>query len=321
MWLEVLSEILKLTIFAGLALAGILAILIWKKDLKTKVSYLRFFVQAAAMTAFFFIFSYTTQLLLILVVIFALSIFFGRFFCGWLCPFALYLDLVAAVRKAFKIRYWNLPDKLNKFLNRFRYALLIFFIALPFMLEKIEPWQWSLAKFLIGPFKLVSVLLGPVEPLVIPWESSLKLYNINLSYPYASVIAFYSGENLALIAISIFIAITLASSFVVRRFWCRFCPTGVSFAVLNRFKIFRWIPLLRLNKVEEKCTKCGICKRVCPAQVTDVYEVKGGDITTSMCMLCLRCVEMCPYEDCLKLNMAGKTLFKSRNWLEPSKIE
>ncbi|MEM2546715.1 MAG: 4Fe-4S binding protein, partial [Candidatus Bathyarchaeia archaeon] len=105
MWLEVLSEILKLTIFAGLALAGILAILIWKKDLKTKVSYLRFFVQAAAMTAFFFIFSYTTQLLLILVVIFALSIFFGRFFCGWLCPFALYLDLVAAVRKAFKIRY------------------------------------------------------------------------------------------------------------------------------------------------------------------------------------------------------------------------
>ncbi|MEM3874001.1 MAG: 4Fe-4S binding protein [Candidatus Bathyarchaeia archaeon] len=321
MWLEVLSEILKLTIFAGLALAGILAILIWKKDLKTKVSYLRFFVQATAMTAFFFIFSYTTQLLLILVVIFALSIFFGRFFCGWLCPFALYLDLVAAVRKAFKIRYWNFPDKLNKFLNRFRYALLIFFIALPFMLEKIEPWQWSLAKFLIGPFKLVSVLLGPVEPLVIPWESSLKLYNINLSYPYASVIAFYSGENLALIAISIFIAITLASSFVVRRFWCRFCPTGVSFAVLNRFKIFRWIPLLRLNKVEEKCTKCGICKRVCPAQVTDVYEVKGGDITTSMCMLCLRCVEMCPYEDCLKLNMAGKTLFKSRNWLEPSKIE
>jgi polyferredoxin len=321
MLLEVVSEALKLIIFAGLALAGILAILIWRKDRKTKVSCLRFFVQAVAMTAFFFIFSYTAQLLIILVVIFALSIFLGRFFCGWLCPFGLYLDLVTAVRKALKIRYWNLPDKINKFLNKLRYVLLLFFIALPFILERIEPWQWFLAKFLMGPFKPISVLLGPVEPLVVPWESSLKLYGINLSYPYASIIAFYSGENLAIITISIFIGLTLASSFAVRRFWCRFCPTGVSFAVLNRFKIFQRIPLLRLNKVEEKCTKCGICKRVCPAQVTDVYEEKGGDITTSMCMLCLRCIEMCPYEDCLKLNMAGKTLFRSRNWLEPSKIE
>jgi hypothetical protein len=27
---------------------------------------------------------------------------------------------------------------------------------------------------------------------------------------------------------------------------------------------------------------------------------------------------MCPYEDCLKVNVGGKTVFKSRNWLEPS---
>lgn len=320
MMLQVISEILKLTVFAGLTLAGVLAILIWKKDLKTKVTYLRFFIQAAAMVAFYLIFSYTNQLLLLLAAIFLLSILMGRFFCGWLCPFGLYMDLVAVIRKAFKIPYWNLPERLNRLLNKLRYILLIFFICLPFMLERIEPWQWSLAQFLVGPFKPISVLLSPMEPLVIPWESTIKLYGVNLSYPYASVIAFYSGENFAVTAIFLFIALTLASSFVVRRFWCRFCPTGASFSVLNRFKIFSWIPLLRLNKVEEKCTKCGICKRVCPAQVTEVYEQKGGDMKTSMCMLCLRCVEMCPYEDCLKLNMAGRTLFKSRNWLEPSKI-
>ncbi|MCS7125267.1 MAG: 4Fe-4S binding protein [Candidatus Bathyarchaeota archaeon] len=321
MWLEILSEILKLTVFAGLALAGALAILIWKRDLKTKVSYLRFFVQAAAMAALFLLFSYTNELLYVLIVIILLTLFLGRLFCGWLCPLGLYLDLMAVFRKALKIRYWNLPDKLNKLLNKLRYLLLAFFVALPFVLEKIEPWQWSLAKFLMGPFKPVSVLLGPVEPLIIPWESRLKFYGLNLSYPYASVIAFYSGESFALANMFLFIALTLASSFVVRRFWCRFCPTGVSFAVLNRFRGFRWIPLLRLNKVEEKCPKCGICKRVCPVQVLDVYERKGGDIAPSMCMLCLRCVEMCPYEECLKLNMAGRTLFKSRNWLEPSKIE
>jgi formate hydrogenlyase subunit 6/NADH:ubiquinone oxidoreductase subunit I len=70
--------------------------------------------------------------------------------------------------------------------------------------------------------------------------------------------------------------------------------------------------------MEEKCTKCGICKRVCPPQVTEVYDDKSGNVSTSMCVHCFRCVEMCPYEDCLKVNFAGKTILNSRNWLEPS---
>jgi ferredoxin-type protein NapH len=72
---------------------------------------------------------------------------------------------------------------------------------------------------------------------------------------------------------------------------------------------------VRLDKTEEKCTKCGICKRVCPTQVKEVYENKGGDVTTSNCILCLRCVEMCPEDGCLKFKAAGKTVVKSRNWL------
>jgi len=321
MLLEIISELLKLTVFAGLAFAGVLVILIWKKDLKTKVSYMRFFIQIMALIGLFYLFSCTNSLLLILFAIFTMTLILGRFFCGWLCPFGLYFDLVAVIRKRLNVRYWSLSEKLNRNLNRFRYVLLFFFIVLPFALSPIEPWQWALAIFLTGPFKPISVLLGPVEPLVIPWRSVLKIYDLNISYPYASIITFYSGEDFALISVFVFIALTLASSFIVRRFWCRFCPTGASFAILNKFRVFKWIPLLRLNKVEEKCTKCGICKRVCPLRVTEVYDQKGGDIATSMCMLCLRCVEMCPYEDCLKLNMAGRTLFKSRNWLEPSKIK
>ena len=320
MLLKIISELLKLTVFAGLVFAGVLIILIWKKDLKTKVSYMRLFIQIMALIGLFYLFSCTNSLLLILFTIFAMTLILGRFFCGWLCPFGLYFDLVAVIRKRLNVRYWSLSEKLNRNLNRFRYVLLFFFIVLPFTLSPIEPWQWALAIFLTGPFKPISVLLGPVEPLIIPWRSVLKIYDLNMSYPYASIIAFYSGEDFALISILVFIALTIASSFIVRRFWCRFCPTGASFAILNKFRGFKWIPFLRLNKVEEKCTKCGICKRVCPLQVTEVYDQKGGDITTSLCMLCLRCVEICPYEDCLKLNMVGRTLFKSRNWLEPSKI-
>jgi formate hydrogenlyase subunit 6/NADH:ubiquinone oxidoreductase subunit I len=38
---------------------------------------------------------------------------------------------------------------------------------------------------------------------------------------------------------------------------------------------------------------------------------------TSMCTLCLRCVEMCPSEGCLSLRVADRTILQSGNWLQP----
>jgi polyferredoxin len=178
-----------------------------------------------------------------------------------------------------------------------------------------------LAEVLGGPFKPLNILLGPVIPLIVPWTGPLVISDLNFSYPYVQdIISYFSGIYATVYSL-IFVALTVVGSFVIRRVWCRFCPTGSSIAIVNRFRGFKWTPVLHLDKDEKKCTKCGICKRVCPVQVTEVYEQKGGKIATSMCMLCMRCVEMCPYEGCLKVDLAGKTVFKSRNWLEPSKNE
>jgi ferredoxin-type protein NapH len=258
----------------------------------------------------------------VLGVIFLMTFVSGRLFCGWICPFGLYVDLVTLVRKAFKIRYRTISERLNRSLHVLRYFLLLFFLILPFLLGSATSWHWSQSLYLTGPFKPIRVVIAPLTPLIVPWTETLTAINgINLSYPYLDQIITYSPENLGWIFISFFVVITVAGSFFFRRFWCRFCPTGASLAVVNRFKGFKWAPLAHLDKSEEKCTKCGICKRVCPVQVTEVYEQKGGKITTSMCMLCLRCVEMCPYESCLKVKMGNKTVFQSRNWLEPTQSE
>ena len=328
--IELLGEALKLTVLAGLAVAGVLVILIWKKGLATKVTYLRFLVQVVAMVSVFYMFTYPVWQLIILIVILVLPLFLGRFFCGWLCPFALYMDAITLIRKAAKVRYRLLPDKFNKALHNLRYVLLLFFLIAPFGLALLNPPQsldlaTTLAVRLGGPFDPLRVVVGPLIPLIVPWEGPLAIGDVYFSYPYVQEVILYSqavfSELLVNIIAVIFVALTVVGSFFIRRVWCRFCPTGSSLAVLNRFKGFKWAPLLHIDKDEEKCTKCGICKRVCPVQVTEVYEQKGGKITTSMCMLCTRCVEMCPYEDCLKLKFGGKTVFKSRNWLEPSTIE
>jgi polyferredoxin len=329
MIMELLGEALKLTVLAGLAIAGILVILIWKKGLATKVTYLRFVIQVVAMAAIFYLFTYPVWQLIVLIVILLLPIVLGRFFCGWLCPFGLYMDAITLIRKSLKVRYRTLPDKLNKFLHNFRYVLLLFFLILPFILSLtriIKPPEnldigILMALLFAGPFEPLRVLLGPVIPLIVPWKGPLEIGGLYFSYPYVQEVIYYSTGIFVSINALIFLALTVVGSFFVRRVWCRFCPTGSSIAIVNRLRGFKWAPVLHLNKDEEKCTKCGICKRVCPVQVTEVYEQKGGKIMTSMCMLCFRCVEMCPYDGCLKVNMAGKTVFKSRNWLEPSESE
>jgi ferredoxin-type protein NapH len=153
-----------------------------------------------------------------------------------------------------------------------------------------------------------------------PFGALLVVGAQSVSFPYVGEIMAYSGGSLFGWWLSLFfVIITVVMSFKTRHFWCRFCPTAISIAILNRLKSLDWIPLLHLCKEGEKCTKCGICKRVCPVQVTEVYDIKGGNVKTSMWMLCLRCLEMCPYEGCLKLNFSQITILESCNYLEPAK--
>jgi polyferredoxin len=324
MAMEIVGDVLRVTIAAGLVLAGILVILIWKKDKTARVSYLRGLVQIASVGTIFLTLSILAQWpSLVLGVIVVITIVLGRFFCGWICPFGLYMDFITLLRKSFKIRHWNLSEKVNKYLHKLRYAIVAAVLTLPFFFGPLDSEVWRSFMLFQGSFNpLIVFFLGPLEPLIIPWPGLVGFNGYSVSYPYVrEIIAYSSGPFFISLNVFLFVAFTVVCSFMVRRFWCRFCPTAVSIAAVDRFKRSKWAPLLHIYKVEEKCTKCGVCKRVCPVQVTEVYEQKGGDVTTSMCMLCLRCAEMCPYEDCLKVNIAGRTVFKSRNWLEPSESD
>jgi polyferredoxin len=324
---EYVGDVLRLTVLGGFGAAGILAVLIWKKNLATKVTFLRLVAQAVAFTALFYVFSLQLPLLYYFIFIFAITLFVGRLYCGWLCPFGFIMDLEVMLRKALRIRYRLLPERLNNTLHKSRYAIAAVFLALPIYLWiKSPPENMSFAsamvRILAGPFRPYTVLIDPMIPQIVPWTTNaVSFAHVNFTYPYVQDIIFWAPKNVGLDLAITFIALTLVASFFFRRFWCRFCPTGVSLAIVNRFKGFKWAPLLHIEKDEEKCTKCGVCKRVCQAQVAEVYEQKGGKIDTSMCVLCLRCAEMCPYAEALKLKFGNKTVFKSRNWLEPPNIE
>jgi len=255
------------------------------------------------------------------------SIVLGRFFCGWLCPFGLYMDVLTRIRKATRLRHLHFSEKTNTALAQSRYIIIAIFLILSVIFASYaifghqlipgttpggpEGTEAGVVSNLNEPFCLVC----PARPLCILIECALG----EMHWSYVSKIVYgplwITGFYVTSINLAVLIAVTLLA-LAYRRFWCRICPLGGLTALFSAFTPFKQIAMTRLNKNEQKCTKCGVCKRVCPTQATDVYEKKGGDVTESRCILCARCVEACPYEDALELKFAEKTMMKSRNWLE-----
>ena len=256
------------------------------------------------------------------------SIILGRSFCGWVCPFGLYQDLLTRIRKSTRLRHIRFSEKTNTALGQSRYIIIavVLIISVIFASYAIFGTQLIPGTTPAGPTGQAGIggaldepfcLVCPMRPLCILVECAVGEMKFSYVAQIASespfwISSFYvSSINLAVLAV------VTASALAYRRFWCRICPVGGLAALFSTFTPFKQIAMTRLQKNEQKCTKCGVCKRVCPTQATALYEKKGGDVTESRCILCARCVEECPYEGALKLTFAGKTVMESRNWLEP----
>jgi Fe-S-cluster-containing hydrogenase component 2 len=56
-----------------------------------------------------------------------------------------------------------------------------------------------------------------------------------------------------------------------------------------------------------------VCSEVCPADVDLLRaEIHDSNVSSYDCILCLKCVEMCPRDGCLSLEHAGTVVLESR---------
>jgi ferredoxin-type protein NapH len=270
------------------------------------------------------------KLAIIVGIVIIMSLALGRFFCGWFCPFGLYMDLITRIRKALGKRHASFSEKTNVALRQSRYVIIAVFLVLSVIFGSYAIFGTQIIPGTIpgGPqgseAGIVSninqpfCLVCPMRPLCIIAECGLGF----MKYSYVSQIVYgpfwITGFYLTSINIAVLVVVT-GLSFAYRRFWCRICPLGGLTALFSTFTPFKQLALLKLQKNETKCTKCGICKRVCPTEVAEIYSQKGGDVTVSNCILCMRCVEMCPEKETLRIELAGKPIFKSRSWVEHQK--
>jgi ferredoxin len=200
--------------------------------------------------------------------------------------------VLSITRKFLGLNYVEIPESLHNFLVKFKYALLSFIvlvslaIAIPFFGWMAFQKEFFLPACQICPARVIFPLFGGATPV-----------------PYS----FRTPVLAAFSIVSLVFLFIFLSGFFVRRIWCRFCPSG---AMISFFNIGG---ALTKEKDVLKCTRCGICKRVCWMQNKNVYEEKAKENVDSRdCILCLRCIELCPENECLRVKFLGRRILESK---------
>ncbi|MBI9048178.1 MAG: 4Fe-4S binding protein [Anaerolineaceae bacterium] len=197
----------------------------------------------------------------LMVLVLFLSILFGPVFCGWVCPLG-------------SIQEW--VGKLGKRLFKRRYN--------HFIPHRIDRWLRYLRYLVLGWVVYMTAYSGV-----------LMFANID---PYYALFNFWTGD--VAIAGLIILGVTLTSSLIVERPWCKYaCPYGALLGLTNLFRVFA------IKRQESSCIQCNACTRNCPMNIP-VDTVKT--VRNHQCISCLECTSeaSCPIPATVDLKVGGK---------------
>ena len=183
---------------------------------------------------------------------------FGRFICGWACPFGLIQELLYKIpgKKTGHRRIFNV-------LKYLKYAVLIILvIAVPALLLLKNGYSSPTFCAYICP-------AGTLEAGI-----PLVLMNKSLSDTVGLLFWWKVGLLITILALSI----------VIFRPFCRFlCPLGAIYALMNR------ISVLGIKFDAKKCVSCGLCQSKCGVGLDPTKEPNNPE-----CVRCGACVRACP---------------------------
>ncbi len=200
----------------------------------------------------------------ILFVVFAI---FGRFFCGWACPFGLFQDAVHVFRGI------DLPESVHKVLTKVKFLMLI------------------------GVFAACYYTSAPLFDRINPFAT------LAAAIPRMLLVGF-TVDRWVIIRLTIFFLL-LTSFLFVHRFWCRYlCPVGALAALFNKVSLLHLqLDPSKCNRCKEcldvcptkvnifdvvrtrptECILCGECADVCPRNALSLSftekEIEEGYIS------------------------------------------
>ncbi len=234
--------------------------------------------------------------LLLSLVILGLTVLFGRWFCGWVCPFGALHQLITSLRthtakqkiatdgysRWQKTKYYllgailvaafmgvNLAGWFDPFSFLYRSTTLVLYPGLNDGTAWIFGWIYQHDPSL-GSFKVTSIS----EPVY----EFLRHSVLPNAQPY-----FYGTVLIAVV----FFAVVLLNLYRAR-FWCRYlCPLGALLGVAGKN------PLVQIKRNEDVCNQCRVCVVDCQGGADPEATVNWKP---AECFYCWNCQSACPHE-------------------------
>jgi len=192
--------------------------------------------------------------------ILVLTIFLGRFYCGWICPLGTLQDLVSRLGRT------TLKRKIE--INSYRpYYKLKYLILLAFLTMAV------LGVLQVG-------LLDPIVLLTRAMSTSiLPSIDRGDGLLFLSPRDFHLGWIAGLLLVAVLVA-----AFLRPRLWCKLlCPLGALLGFFSRWSVFH------IRRAIEGCDDCRVCVGHCRAGAEPDVSLRKSE-----CMLLFNCRETCP---------------------------
>lgn len=214
----------------------------------------------------------------------ALSLVFGRAWCGWLCPMGTLLEWLSFNK--WRPKKIAIPDGWRAV----KYVILIAIILaavfsnltllaldpLTIMVRTFATAVWPGLDFAVNAAESMLNNMPALQEPLARFDNAIRpslLPTGQLSYP--------DGWLFAAI-----LAVIILLNLVAERFWCRYlCPLGAFYGLSGKVSLIR-------RRVNASCIKCKLCEDACPTGT--IRRDKDCSSDPGECIMCLKCMYSCP---------------------------
>jgi len=223
-------------------------------------------------------------------IVFALTLLFGRVFCNWICPYGTLHQFIGWL---FNIGNGKVRISSNEYKNIYYLKYMILIVML--IMAAFGSLQIGLLDPICLMYRTMATVVAPATDMAIS-ELSVAGTALGADTKVLDDLKFAPGVKSRVFVGSFWIGVMILGlvgmNVVIPRFFCRvLCPLGAFMGVLARFSIFR------INRDVHKCTDCNLCLTRCEGAADPM-----GQVRLSECFSCMNCIDDCP-EDALSFTM------------------